>query len=188
MDIKIKIPTKLSDIKLKDFQRISDALENNPNLTDKELIAIYYDVDIKIIDSFAYADILEIITILKTVLETKEHELVRFTTIDNITFGFVPNLNEITYGEYLNITTYLKHHSTFHMLMANLYRPVVKKKNDLYEIEAFESTDKYSDIMKDVGLDVFIGAITFFLHLRIALEKHTKNSTVVEEVIQQMKK
>ena len=175
MDIKITIPTELKDIKLKDFQRVAAAIESNEAITDIELIAVYYDIDVETVKGFKNNDVTEIVLLLKQVLNTSEAELVRITKINDIEFGFIPNLNDITYGEYLNITEYIKDPSTYHKLMANLYRPVVKRRNQLYDIEAFQDTDKYSDLMKDVTMDVFLGAISFFLHLQIHLEIYMEN-------------
>jgi len=58
-----------------------------------------------------------------------------------------------------------------HKAMAVLYRPVKYKKGDLYLIEDYEGTDKYSNIMLDSPVNAAIGATVFFYNLGKELSK-----------------
>ena len=60
--------------------------------------------------------------------------------------------------------------------MAVLYRPIKKKGlNNTYEIEKYNGSITYSDVMKHAPLDVVFGANVFFYNLGNELLKSTMN-------------
>ena len=69
------------------------------------------------------------------------------------------------------------------MCIRDRYRPIVKEKGDLYEIEEYTGTDGYSDF----PLDVALGATLFFYRLSNKLLKATPTSSegVVKKSISQ---
>ena len=84
---------------------------------------------------------------------------------NNIEYGFIPNLDEITVGEYLDIDTYQKDNNNIHRLMSILYRPITKKKGSNYQIETYSGTNK-AEMMMDVPVDIYLGAMVFFCDLK----------------------
>jgi hypothetical protein len=53
-----------------------------------------------------------------------------------------------------------------HKALAVLYRPITStNKFGQYEIEEYEGTANYSEVMKYAPLDVALGAVVFFYHL-----------------------
>jgi hypothetical protein len=83
-------------------------------------------------------------------------------TMGKQTFGFLPSLEEITVGELNDVDQYISDWSQMHKAMAVLYRPVVATFGNRYEIEKYEGSDKYAEQMKEMPLDVTIGAMLFF--------------------------
>ena len=65
------------------------------------------------------------------------------------------------------------HHITdwknMHRAMAVLYRPITTEAGDYYDIEEYDGTDKYAEVMKGMTMDVVLGALVFFYHLGIDL-------------------
>jgi hypothetical protein len=49
-----------------------------------------------------------------------------------------------------------------HKAMAVLFRPIKKKQGTKYLIEDYEGSHKYSELMKEIPLDVVMGAMVFF--------------------------
>ena len=84
-------------------------------------------------------------------------------------YGFIPNLDEITYGENKDITSYISDWKTMHKAMAVLYRPIKQKQNSKYLIDDYEGSHNYSEVMKNMPLDVVLGAMVFFWNLTNAL-------------------
>ena len=58
-----------------------------------------------------------------------------------------------------------------HKAMAVLFRPIKQKQRDKYLIEDYEGSHKYSESMKEMPLDVVMGAMVFFYNLTNVLLK-----------------
>lgn len=95
---------------------------------------------------------------------------------DSVTFGFIPNLDEITLGEFVDLDNYIGDWEQMHKAMAVLYRPITFRKGDLYLIEDYEGTDKYAGIMKDSPVNVALGAVVFFYRLGNVLSDYLMDS------------
>ena len=91
-------------------------------------------------------------------------------------FGFIPNLEDMTFGEYIDLESNISSVETFHKAMAVMYRPITKKVKDRYEIFEYKGTDEFSDVMKYASLDVVLGATVFFSTLGSDLVQHTLTS------------
>ena len=72
-----------------------------------------------------------------------------------------------------------------HKAMSVLYRPVTKKYKDTYEIEQYESSDKYAELMKFAGMGAVMGATLFFYRLSKELIAASQAS-LVEEMTQEI--
>jgi hypothetical protein len=95
----------------------------------------------------------------------EEHPLTNILEIDGKEFGFIPNLDDITFGENLDLNNYLGDWGQMHKAMAVLYRPITSRLKDLYVIEEYEGSFKYSELMKQIPIEVTIGAMLFFYRL-----------------------
>jgi hypothetical protein len=105
-----------------------------------------------------------------------------------VEFGFIPNLDKITMGEYIDLNNYFGSDTDLHKAMAVLYRPIHPsyKDKDSYRIGSYEGTSTHSDIMKDMPLDIALGARVFFLRLGTKLSTLTMSylqSQIQEETI-----
>tara|TARA_R100000278_G_scaffold29514_1_gene26979 strand:- start:28540 stop:29256 length:717 start_codon:yes stop_codon:yes gene_type:complete len=89
-----------------------------------------------------------------------------------VKFGFMPKLDDISLGEFIDLDKYISDWQQMHKALAVLYRPVVFEKKDLYLIEEYEGSDKYSDVMLDAPVNVALGATVFFYRLGSELSKH----------------
>jgi hypothetical protein len=77
-----------------------------------------------------------------------------------------------------------------HKAMAVLYRPITKNGlNNTYEIEKYNGSITYSDVMKHAPLDVVFGANVFFYTLGNDLLKSTmtylENNKEIQTILQQ---
>jgi hypothetical protein len=62
-----------------------------------------------------------------------------------------------------------------------LFRPIVKDENGLIELEPYEGTDKYYEVMGKAPASAFKGAEAFFLTLRTDLLKCSQTYIAKEE-------
>ena len=80
-------------------------------------------------------------------------------------FGFIPKLDDISFGEFIDLETYMMDWQTMHKAMAVLFRPIIHKKKEFYRIDDYGGSDRYSDVMLDMPVDVALGASVFFYRL-----------------------
>jgi hypothetical protein len=97
--------------------------------------------------------------------------LVTTFEVENTKYGFIPNLDDMAYGEYLDLISYTSSKemwSYMPIIMSILYRPVVNNVGKLYTIEPYNGTkDARIEMFKHIlTMDVIFGAISFFLDLQ----------------------
>lgn len=171
--MRITIPTSLSEITLKqwqDYNRVITQTDITDEIERFAMVTLFCKIeDVKQIP------IKELNEIYQTVKDTLKQEP-KFTQrfiIDGIEYGFIPNLDEMTAGEYIDLDNYLSDIETYHNAMAVMYRPVKRKSMGLYSIEDYQSSDKYKDVMLEVPLDIVLGSLVFFWNLSKDLLKAT---------------
>lgn len=152
---------KLSDITVEQYIKINQIKETfgeNEERIFKEIIKVFEpEGKMKVVDAnIFYAELI-------SSLITKP-EFIRTFRYDGIEYGFIPNLEEITTGEYIDLMTYQNDISTYPKMLSILYRPIIKKSGDLYEIEEYSGT-KYENVMKNISCEVLLGCIDFFFRL-----------------------
>ena len=90
-----------------------------------------------------------------------------------VSFGMIPSLDEMTFGEYVDLENFMSDWDNMHKAMAVLYRPITFNKNGKYLIEDYDGSDKYWEVMKDAPVNVALGAMVFFYRLGKKLSKYT---------------
>ena len=171
MRIKINVPESLHDITLGQYQ---DYLEAQEKIEDdyqlgSRMIEIFCNIPVKDVFQFRMSHITNIQKTLIKIFENKTETLINRFTIHGIEFGFMPSLDEMTFGEYVDIDTYIKDWKQMHKAMAVLYRPIDTKYDDRYSILNYDG--KETDIMKDMPLAVCFSSIVFFYNLGIELSQ-----------------
>lgn len=92
----------------------------------------------------------------------------RVTLLDGkkkIKLGFIPDLEEISIGEYIDLENTLWEVETLHQAMAVLYRPVTMSIGHRYEIAKYTADQQYVTLMKAMPLSAALGAQVFFYNL-----------------------
>ena len=93
-----------------------------------------------------------------------------------VEFGFIPKLDDISFGEYIDLETYVGKWESMHKAMAVLFRPITKDSKGYYLIEDYQGSSKYSDAMLDMPVSVALSATVFFYRLGIKLQNYTLDS------------
>ena len=89
--------------------------------------------------------------------------LINRFTMNGIQYGFIPKLDEMTFGEYVDIDTYLGNWDSMQYAMAVLYRPVEGVYKDMYNIRPYKTNDQTK--MLEMPMNVVLGALLFFYRL-----------------------
>lgn len=164
--MKINIPENLNEITIKqffDFKKCCDTNQDDQYLR-LAMVSIFCDVSVEDIKKISSKDFIDISNQLTNVLKETPTHIERFI-INGVEFGFIPNLENITAGEYVELDTLFKDEETYLEQMAVMYRPIVSKHKNLYRIEPFESTEKHKDIMIAAPISAYLGSKVFFCNL-----------------------
>lgn len=117
----------------------------------------------------------------------QEYDLVRTFTMNGknkdgedveVEFGFIPDLDDMTYGEWLDTEEYFSSWDNMNKLLSILYRPIYhKNKAGMYLIDEYEGTSRYSEVMWDAPANIALGCTLFFYRLGKKLSMLTLDFT-----------
>jgi hypothetical protein len=163
MELKVVVPTSLSEITLDQYQRFA-RLEGDEEFLTHKMLEIFCNVPLAQLPNVKFASVANVMRHINTMFSEKPSLKTEFTLGEH-TFGFIPNLEDITFGEYVDLDNYMSDVQELHKTMAVLYRPVTERVGRRYAIEPYESAGKYADLMKDAPMDAVMGASLFFYRL-----------------------
>ena len=164
--MKLTIPTELSDITLGQLQTLTrlEATQLTDLERQKQTIELLANVDRATIDKIKLNDLNSLYEKLAGLSKSSD-SLHLFVTIDNVKYGFIPNLSEISTGEFADLDTLCQElNDNLHLIMAILYRPVDKEANGKYSIEAYDADleERGRIFKKKLRANVVNSAILFF--------------------------
>ena len=175
MKVEVYIPDTLSEITLDKYQRYLKIQEDN---TDENFLAI------KMIEIFCglrgdtimamKAKSIKDITLILTEMFNEKPQLVKEFKLNGKTYGFIPKLEDMSFGEYIDLDTYIGDMDNIHRAMNVLYRPIKQKYQDKYLIEDYTGDDP--EKMKQMPMDAVLSSILFFYHLGMDLSLTMMNS------------
>jgi len=178
MKLEISVPTELNEIKLSQYQAFLKIAKDNDDVEfmNQKMVQTFCNIDLKDVAEIKYKDVLQITASLGKMFDVTSHRFINRFKLGGVEFGFIPDLDEMTFGEYTDLDSYIGDWDNMHKAMAVLYRPIKKKGlNNTYEIEKYNGSITYSDVMKHAPLDVVFGANVFFYNLGNELLKSTMN-------------
>ena len=181
------IPATLRDVKLSQWQRYIDVYDKNKDedateFLNKKVLEIFCDVKLSDVDKIGLNVFDETLVHLSSVLNSKPElsQTFKLEGTDGVVveFGMIPNLDKMSYGEFIDLEKYLFSDKDLHKAMAVLYRPIKFKSKDKYLIHEYKGTSYMADVMKDTPLDVAISARVFFYRLATKLGNYTMAYTL----------
>lgn len=184
-EFQIKVPSVQENIPLRKYQDYVKLIKENGEDIDLEfhrlkVLQIFCGLEMQEAYKMSVADLDFIVNHIMDLLAKKAKLQHRFTMTDpsgkTVEFGFMPNLSEMTLGEYIDLESYISDWEQMHKALAVMYRPIVAGNKDFYEIEEYEGSSKYADIMKDAPVTVALGSVVFFYSLGKELSKITLRS------------
>lgn len=170
MKLKLTIPSSLSEISLSQYQKFLKIQENNKEsyFLQCKMIEIFCHLDAKSVRLIKLTDASRIVQILNDMFDSKP-QLVKTFELSGTEYGLIPNLDEMSLGEYVDLDTYMGDWDNMHIAMNVLYRPIKEKLGDKYLIKEYDVGAK--DKINDIPMDVVFGAVFFLYNLGIDLSK-----------------
>jgi len=174
------IPDTLSEITLAQYQKYIKYQNDNDdeNFLAIKMIEVFCGLRNTTVRSMKAKSINDVCKILVDMFNEKP-ELVKQFEMNGITYGFIPDLENITFGEYIDLDTFIGDFENMHKAMAVLYRPITQKYKDKYLVEKY-TADKFNQ-MVDMPMDAVFSSILFFYHLGMELSTVMLNSLETQE-------
>lgn len=95
-------------------------------------------------------------------------------------FGLIPNFDKMTFGEYVDIDTYINDIQSMHKALAVLFRPVSNEIKDVYKVQKYKGSEVFANVMLDAPMSVVFGVVNFIVRLQKELAKATLASSQVK--------
>jgi hypothetical protein len=176
MEIQVKVPTSLNEIPLKhyvDFLNVQKG-SNDEEFIAQKMIEIFCGIRLADVAKIKLTSLNEMVAHFAQLFSAKP-EFQQTFKIGEIEFGFIPNLEEITFGEYVDLENHLQSWDSYNKAMAVMYRPIKTRIKDKYEIHDYTPSKDHQDLMQFAPLDVCIAASVFFYNLGNELLTATLN-------------
>jgi hypothetical protein len=204
MNIEITIPEGWEDVKLGQFMDYMKALKPYEGTPEYEVLKYekamnhFCNITTETIRQLPMEYYNGILTeMIKLFEQGEKMSLVKHFVVGSTKFGFIPSLDEMSYGEYLDLSTYSKDlWPNAPTVMSILYRPVTKELDGKYEIQPYSGTNEDMETLFKTALtmDIVWGAIGFFTILSKDLLKgmmaysmktleRMKSNTLVQETL-----
>ena len=180
--MKIQVPTHINDITLEQYQRF--ALINTEE-QDKEFfmfktIEIFCGVDIALVSKMRLKDAESISNEVLEVLQQNVPFTNKFE-LDGVKYGFIPDLQAISLGEFIDLEEGLSKDKDFHKAASVMFRPIVKEFGELYTIDGYEASTEMHHVMKQAPVGVISAAIVFFYNIANELLKASQDFSSQEK-------
>ena len=183
-EITLTVPTDWSSVTLKKYLTLQKDMKNYVDDEEAQtalMLSHLCGLDAEYINSLSIEDYNQVRTALEGFVNNTEYPLQKIIRIDGKEYGFEPNLSQMSYGAYVDISKFgqLTIDDNWPKIMSILYRPIVDKKGDMYTIETYKGNidDK---LFLSVNMDVQFGALFFFVNLLMDLLNATLKSLKVE--------
>ena len=181
MKLNINIPSTLNEITLrqyKTFLNIQATIKDEKFLSVK-LIEIFCKIKPSDVMLLKVKDSEMITNSINKLFDDKPALVTRFK-INNKEYGFHPQLDELTLGEYVDLDTYIGDWENMEKAMSVLYRPIIAKLKGKYTISEYEIGKE--DELLDMPMDAVLSSIFFFWNLGLDLSKTITDYLEEEEI------
>ena len=162
-----KLINSWADVTLETWIKLVDFATGTKTEEATETIAALSDIPKKLIKELSLSDVAGIMSKIAELQAKQDTTLKRIIEINDVEYGFHPDLNKITLGEYADVEQFIKNgiETNLPELMAILYRPIKYKKENIYIIDAYDGEiTMRTEEMKKMSAEQVQSALVFFYH------------------------
>jgi hypothetical protein len=163
-----KLISKWSDVTLERWLKLVEVETESKSKEALETITALSDIPKQLVKELGIQDVAVIMSRIGELQVEQDSELKSIIEVEGKEYGFHPDLNSITLGEYADLETFIKNgiENSMPEVMAVLYRPIVEKKNDIYVIEAYDGNISIrAEEFKKMSAEQVQSALRFFFAL-----------------------
>ena len=139
-----------------------------------KMIEIFCNLDLKAVKKLKLKDADKVVQIITDMFEQKP-KLTKSFVMNNIEYGVIPNLDDISLGEYIDLDTYMGDWDNMEIAMNVLYRPIDLLQGQRYTLKEYDPD--INEEAKNYPLDACFGAMVFFYDLGKDLSTVILNSS-----------
>ena len=174
MAIKIKIPTSLKDITLRQYKRFLKIQENvkEERFLNAKMIEIFCNVKLEKVMLLKLKDAEEVSGILSKLFNEKPSLVSKFK-LNGVNYGFHPQLDDLSLGEYIDLDNFIGDWDNIEKAMNVLYRPILVKLKEKYSIEDYQVGNESN--LLDMPMDAVLSSIFFLWNLGLELSQTMTN-------------
>ena len=180
MKATITIPDSLDEITLKQYKHfltITKDLEGE--FFKQRMVESLCNVQYLSVQMMKRKDVNDIVNSLTNLINEDSEFKHRFY-IKDMEFGMIPDLEDMTSGEFGDLTAYIGDWQTMNKAMAVLFRPIKERQGDKYSIVDYDGTGATSELLDFMPLSIAKGAMLFFYLLTKELVDAIQLSTMEE--------
>lgn len=181
----VEVPLNTKGMTLEQYQKyylVAD--DEDKEFVGHKLLNIFLGVDMRDVRSIPQKEADALIKDIYDALDDVPPMEYTFTH-KGIEFGFIPDFEAITLGEYIDLEDFLTKPNEWHKAAAVLFRPIKNKSGKLYNIQPYSGDRESQDFMKSLPASQFIGATVFFYRLSKHLLAHS--ATYLEQISKKLR-
>ena len=185
---KFKLISSWEEVTLEKWLKLIEFQEGSKTKEAEETIAMLSDIPKKLIKELDLKNVALIMSKLAELQHKQNSSLKRIIEIEGVEYGFMPDLDSISLGQYADLETFIKNGVEKHLpeIMAVLYAPIKEKKNDIYIVNAYDGNIRLrTEEMKKMSAEQVQSALVFFYAFVIELSKILQSC--LTEVLMEMK-
>jgi len=159
--ITVNIPTSINEITLGQFQKLDlVSKETDEEIKTRAYCSIVYSMPGETVKRTPKAVLNQLIKAVDEILQQEPPFVNRFE-LHGQEYGFIPDLDRMTAGEWVDMETAGFDPQSLHKLTAIFYRPVIETKGEKYLIMPYTGEED-ADNFKDAPAGIILGALLFF--------------------------
>jgi len=184
-----KLISKWEDVTLEKWLKLIDFHKGSKSEEALNTIAELSNIPKDLINQLELRDVALIMSKLSELQAKEDSSLKRVIELEGERYGFHPDLDSITLGEYADLEQFIKMGVEKHLpeIMAVLYRPILEEKKDLYTIEAYDGNISIrAEQMRKMSAEQVQSALVFFYLFGTTFVRIMGLSSI--EMLKEMKK
>ena len=179
--INISLPENIADITLDQYVRFEELRAKESSMTPQRMVervvSLFTGIKNKDIKKLAYKDFEDIANQITQALD-KDAKFEQRFFLNGVEYGLIPNLDEITTAEYVDLSSLGLDFKNMHKVMGVLFRRITEEDPfGNYKIQPYRYDKKHCDEMKQCPMHVVNGALVFFWNLSRELKEAILKST-----------